>query len=36
MVREGHVEVPHGPGFGITIDEAALKKNSLLYEYVTA
>lgn len=31
-IRAGHVEVPRGPGLGITIDEAALKKNSLLYE----
>ena len=34
VVRDGHVDVPHGPGLGITIDEAALKKNTLLYERV--
>ncbi len=34
VVRDGHVEVPRGPGLGITIDEAALKKNTLLYEQV--
>jgi len=34
VVRDGHVEVPHGPGLGITIDEAALKKNTLLFERV--
>jgi L-alanine-DL-glutamate epimerase-like enolase superfamily enzyme len=34
-VRDGHVVVPHGPGLGITIDEAALKKNTLLYERVS-
>jgi L-alanine-DL-glutamate epimerase-like enolase superfamily enzyme len=34
IVRDGHVEVPRGPGLGITVDEAALKKNTLLYERV--
>jgi muconate cycloisomerase len=34
VVREGHVDVPRGPGLGIAIDEAALKKNTLLYERV--
>ena len=34
VMREGHVEVPHGPGLGITIDEAALKKHTLLHERV--
>lgn len=33
-IREGHVEVPHGPGLGITIDEKALKENTLLREVV--
>jgi muconate cycloisomerase len=33
-VRDGHVEVPRGPGLGIAIDEAALKKNTLLHEVV--
>jgi muconate cycloisomerase len=35
VVREGHVDVPRGPGLGVTIDEAALKKNTLLYERVS-
>jgi L-alanine-DL-glutamate epimerase-like enolase superfamily enzyme len=34
VIRDGHVEVPRGPGLGITIDEAALKKNTLHYERV--
>lgn len=34
VVRDGHVDVPRGPGLGITIDEAALKKHTLLYESV--
>ena len=34
VVREGHADVPRGPGLGINIDEAALKKNTLLYERV--
>ncbi|MES2563101.1 MAG: enolase C-terminal domain-like protein [Pseudomonadota bacterium] len=34
VVRDGHVDVPRGPGLGITIDEAELKKNTLLYERV--
>lgn len=34
VVRDGHVEVPHGPGLGISIDEAALKKHTLMYESV--
>lgn len=34
VVREGHVDVPRGPGLGINIDEAALKKNTLMYERV--
>jgi L-alanine-DL-glutamate epimerase-like enolase superfamily enzyme len=33
-IRDGHVDVPRGPGLGITIDEAALKKNTLLYERI--
>jgi len=33
-VRDGHVEVPRGPGLGIAIDEAALKKNTLLHKVV--
>jgi muconate cycloisomerase len=34
-VRDGHVDVPRGPGLGITIDEAQLKKNTLLAETVS-
>jgi muconate cycloisomerase len=34
VLREGHVDVPRGPGLGITIDEAALKKHTLLHEQV--
>ena len=34
VVREGYVDVPRGPGLGVTIDEAALKKNTLLSERV--
>lgn len=34
VVRDGHVDVPRGPGLGVTIDEAALKKNTLLREQV--
>lgn len=34
VVRDGHVDVPRGPGLGINVDEAALKKNTLLYEKV--
>jgi L-alanine-DL-glutamate epimerase-like enolase superfamily enzyme len=29
------VDVPRGPGLGVTIDEAALKKNTLLREQVS-
>jgi muconate cycloisomerase len=34
VVRDGHVDVPRGPGLGIDIDEAALKKHTLLSERV--
>jgi muconate cycloisomerase len=34
VLRDGHVDVPRGPGLGIAIDEAALKKNTLLHEIV--
>jgi muconate cycloisomerase len=34
VLREGHVEVPRGPGLGIELDEAALKKHTLLHEVV--
>jgi len=34
VLRDGHVDVPRGPGLGITIDEALLKKNTLLQERV--
>jgi|SRR5882672_3393267 len=33
-IRDGYVNVPTGPGLGVTIDEAALKKNTLLAERV--
>lgn len=33
-VRDGHVEVPRGPGLGISLDEAALKKFTLRHERV--
>jgi len=35
VVRDGSVEVPHGPGLGITIDENALRRNTLLHEVIT-
>jgi L-alanine-DL-glutamate epimerase-like enolase superfamily enzyme len=34
VVRDGHVDVPRGPGLGIAVDDAALKKNTLLYERI--
>jgi muconate cycloisomerase len=34
VAREGYVDVPRGPGLGITIDEAALRRNTLLSERV--
>lgn len=34
VLRDGHVDVPRGPGLGVAIDEAALKKCTLLYERV--
>lgn len=34
VVRGGHVDVPTGPGLGVTIDESALKKHTLRYECV--
>ncbi len=33
-IRDGHVDVPTGPGLGVVIDEALLKKNTLLMETV--
>jgi L-alanine-DL-glutamate epimerase-like enolase superfamily enzyme len=35
VVKDGYVNVPTGPGLGITVDEAALKKHTLLHEIVT-
>ena len=35
VIRDGHVDVPRGPGLGVTIDEALLKKNTLLREQVS-
>jgi L-alanine-DL-glutamate epimerase-like enolase superfamily enzyme len=34
VLRDGHVDVPRGPGLGIELDEAALKKHTLLHEIV--
>ncbi len=34
VVKDGHVTVPMGPGLGITVDEAALKKHTLLHEVI--
>ena len=34
VLRDGHVDVPRGPGLGITVDEAALEKHTLLHEIV--
>jgi L-alanine-DL-glutamate epimerase-like enolase superfamily enzyme len=34
VVREGYVDVPTGPGLGIVVDEAALKRHTLRYETV--
>jgi L-alanine-DL-glutamate epimerase-like enolase superfamily enzyme len=34
VARDGHVNVPSGPGLGITIDEGALRKHTLLVERV--
>ena len=34
VVKDGHVSVPMGPGLGITVDEAALKKHTLLHEVI--
>ena len=34
VVTDGHVNVPTGPGLGITVDEVALKKHTLLHEVV--
>ena len=34
VVKDGYVDVPTGPGLGITVDEAALKKHTLLHEIV--
>lgn len=34
IVRDGCVEVPRGPGLGITIDEDALRRHTLLHEVV--
>jgi L-alanine-DL-glutamate epimerase-like enolase superfamily enzyme len=35
MVRDGHVLPPHGPGLGITVDEDAVEKLTLLKEVVS-
>src|SRR6478735_7731367 len=33
-IKDGHVDVPRGHGLGVTIDEALLKKNTLMKETV--
>ena len=33
-IKDGHVDVPRGPGLGVTIDEALLKKNTLMQETI--
>jgi len=35
LIRDGHVDVPQGPGLGVRVDEAALKKHSLRHEIVS-
>ncbi len=35
VIKDGHVNVPTGPGLGVTVDEAALKKNTLRHEVIT-
>ncbi len=35
VIKDGYVNVPTGPGLGIMVDEAALKKHTLLHEIVT-
>ena len=34
VVRNGRVRVPRGPGLGVTVDEAALKKHTLRHEII--
>ena len=34
VLRDGHVDVPTGPGLGIVLDDAALKKHTLRYECI--
>jgi muconate cycloisomerase len=34
VVRDGHVDVPTGPGLGVVIDESALARHTLLREVV--
>ena len=34
-IKDGHVDVPRGPGLGVTIDEALLKKNTLMQDVVS-
>lgn len=36
VIRDGHVDVPTGPGLGVTIDETTLKQHALLHEVVKA
>lgn len=34
VVRNGRVRVPRGPGLGVTVDEASLKKHTLRHEVI--
>ena len=34
LIKDGHVRVPGGPGFGVTVDERALETYTLLKEVV--
>lgn len=34
VVRNGYVDVPRGPGLGLSVDERALKEHTLMYERV--
>jgi L-alanine-DL-glutamate epimerase-like enolase superfamily enzyme len=34
VVRDGHVDVPQGPGLGIVVDEAALNRHTLKHVVV--
>lgn len=36
VIRDGHTQVPDGPGLGVTVDEAAVAARTLLTETVTS